>query len=295
MPLINPLANLCGIAALLIWSATAVLIVGTGAMPPFLLGAVTFFIGFVATFSVEKLRGSDFRKLRALSGRVYLFGFFGVGVHTLFLYYGFKNAPPFAANTLNYVWPILLAVFVALLEKRKLRAENYAGLMLGFAGAVLLFSGRGSSAGADYPLWGYVSAFMAGLVWAIYSAAARRVAYPASATGVFFLMTAILSLAAHLLFEKTVWPDGAGWIMAAALGIGRIAYTMWDYAMKQGDQELLASLSYFVPLLSTLILVFFGFVPSTPATMLAAVMIITGCLAANLRRILPLYRKLFKT
>lgn len=288
-----PVANFCGIAALVIWSATAVLIVGTGEMPPFLLGAVTFFIGFAVTFAIEKLRGSDLKRLRGLSWRVYLFGFFGVGVHTLFLYYGFKNAPPFAANTLNYVWPILLAVFVSLLEKRKLRIENYAGLLLGFAGAVLLFSGRGG-ANTDYSLWGYFSAFMAGLVWAIYSATARRVAYPAAATGVFFLMTAILSLAAHLLFEETIWPDNAGWMMAAALGIGRIAYTMWDYAMKQGDQELLASLSYFVPLLSTLILVFFGFVPSAPATLLAGVMIITGCLAANFRKILPLCRRLRK-
>ena len=71
-----------------------------------------------------------------------------------------------------------------------------------------------------------------------------------------------LRLLCHLALETTVWPETTSqW--AAVIGLGLLpvglAFYVWDYGVKNGDIQILGASSYAAPLLSTLILIIFGF------------------------------------
>jgi drug/metabolite transporter (DMT)-like permease len=67
-----------------------------------------------------------------------------------------------------------------------------------------------------------------------------------------------------------------------ALGLGPVgsAFFFWDHAVKRGDLALLGTLAYAIPLMSTGLLVLFGF--AEPSWILAAamVLIVGGALIA---------------
>ena len=285
-------ATLLGIGALFFWAVNASLLVMAGAIPPFELSFLIFVVGFFCLLLAEKLRGEKLGPLFSQPLRIYLFGATGIGLYTILLCLSFKLAPPFVANALNYTWPILLALFAALEQKRKMAPEEIAGLLMGFIGALVLFAGRGGAplpnAQADILAGGLV-ALAAGLVWASYSALARRVQYPAGTVAVFCLLSALPALALHVAFETTVIPAGLlSWFFIALLGAVLSSYSLWDYAMKHGDRNLLASLSYLVPLASTLLLAAFGFIGKEPGIAAGGALIVAGCLVVNGRKILKL-------
>lgn len=69
------------------------------------------------------------------------------------------------------------------------------------------------------------------------------------------------------------------------LGFTRVSYLMWDYGMKHGDVVFLASICYFLPLATSLLLAAFGFGPATPMIGIGAAWIAGGCLIVNYENI----------
>jgi drug/metabolite transporter (DMT)-like permease len=108
-------------------------------------------------------------------------------------------------------------------------------------------------------------------------------AAPTETVAVFCLVTAILSLAAHLALETTAWPRDAGaWAAMIALGAGPvgIAFYFWDVGVKRGDIQLLGTASYAAPLLSTFALIASGYARPSASLVLAALLIAGGALIA---------------
>jgi drug/metabolite transporter (DMT)-like permease len=214
---------------------------------------------------------------------VWLVGVGGLfGYHALY-FLALRFAPPAEAGLLNYLWPLLIVVFSALLPGEKLRGHHIIGALLGFAGMVLLVARGGGQVATEY-IPGFAAAFCAAFIWAGYSVTSRRLkAVPTDAVAGFCLVTAVLALLCHLALETTVWPQTAlQWACVVALGLGPVgaAFYVWDIGMKRGDIRLLGALSYATPLLSTGFLVLAGFAEPTPALAIAAVLIAGGGLIA---------------
>lgn len=280
--------TLCGILALTMWMLIGVLIVLTAPMPPFLLSAVTFLTGAICIYIVETVRGARLSSLRPLPVSTYLFGIMGMGIYTILLYAAYKTTFPFLASTLNHLWPIFLALGLAYQEQRKPGFFELVGLVMGFTGAALIF-GRNIELASfslnNKDLLGCLMALLAAIIWATYSVKTRSVDYPALATAVFFLISAVIAGVLHLLFEETKWPAGFGWICLGILGVGRVTYTLWDYAMKKGDRELLSSLSYFVPLGSAGLLTIAGHVPPSNLLIFGGILIAAGSVVTNFKKL----------
>jgi drug/metabolite transporter (DMT)-like permease len=70
----------------------------------------------------------------------------------------------------------------------------------------------------------------------------------------------------------------AAWLAVLALGLGPVglAFYAWDIGMKRGDIRVLGAASYAAPLISTLLLVLFGFAEATRTLALAAALIAGG-------------------
>jgi drug/metabolite transporter (DMT)-like permease len=96
-------------------------------------------------------------------------------------------------------------------------------------------------------------------------------------------VTSALSLVCHLLFEQTVWPASAlQWLAILALGVFPVglAFYAWDRGVKFGDIRALGAASYAAPLLSTILLVIFGYAEPRWSLGLAAVLISLGGVVA---------------
>jgi drug/metabolite transporter (DMT)-like permease len=170
------------------------------------------------------------------------------------------------------------------LAGERLGWPHLAGAALGFAGVVLLALGRGLTF-ADSHALGYLLALGCAFAWSIYSVLSRRFGEtPTDAIAAFCAASALLSLACHLVFERTVWPaTGTAWFAVLALGLGPAgsAFYFWDHAVKRGDIRALGAISYATPILSTAILVAFGLAEPTGTLIAAALLVTVGAVLAS--------------
>jgi drug/metabolite transporter (DMT)-like permease len=275
-------ATLIGLTAILMWSLLSVMTVATGTIPAFQLAAMTFAIGGTVGLSTWIGRPEAQKALRQppVAWVVGVGGLFGY--HALY-FLALRFAPPAEAGLLNYLWPLLIVLFSALLPGERLAPHHVIGAALGLAGTVLLFVGAGASfAAGQVP--GLIAAFVAAFVWSTYSVLSRRLkAVPTDAVAGFCLATAALAALVHVMVETTVWPETwTQWLAVVGLGIGPVgaAFYTWDIGMKRGDIRVLGAASYATPLLSTAFLILAGYARPSANIALAALLIAGGGMVA---------------
>jgi len=273
-------ATFIGFTAVLLWSLLAFLTAASGTVPAFQLTAVTFAIGGL---SLLLIRPGAIKAMRQPLP-VWLLGVGGLFGYHFCYFFALRNAPPVEAGLINYLWPLLIVVFSALLPGERLRWQHIAGCALALVGAVLVVT-RGQGFGFD-PQYtaGYATAFCAAIIWAAYSVLSRRFAAVSSdAIAGFCLVTAVLAALCHLLLEQTVWPT-APWQWAALIGLGLgpvgLAFYVWDIGVKRGDIQVLGAASYSAPLLSTLILILTGYATYSNVILIACLLITAGAVLA---------------
>lgn len=275
-------ATLIGFTAVLQWALLALFTIGSAPVPPLMLNAMCFAIGGVIGV-IWTLANGRAHVLRGVSWKVYAFGTLGLfGAH--FLYFtAFRMAPLAETGLIAYLWPLLIVLLSGLLPGERLGPLHIVGAASAFAGAGLIVLRGGASVDAS-ALPGFGVAFIFALTWASYSVLSRRLGtVPTEAVTVFCLAASLLSTAAHLALERTIWPpDALGWASVAALGLGPVglAFYVWDVGMKRGDIQLLGVLSYAAPVLSTLALVAAGKAQFSAALAFAAVLITFGAALA---------------
>ena len=273
-------ATFIGFTAVLLWSLLAFLTAASGTMPAFQLTAITFAIGGL---SMLLIRPGAIKAMRQPLP-VWLLGVGGLFGYHFCYFFALRNAPPVEAGLINYLWPLLIVVFSALLPGERLRWQHVAGCALALTGAVLVVTrGQGFGFDAKYSL-GYAAALCAAVIWAAYSVLSRRFAAVSSdAIAGFCLVTAVLAAICHLLLEQTVWPSDL-WQWAALLGLGLgpvgLAFYVWDIGVKRGDIQVLGAASYSAPLLSTLILILTGYASYSHVILIACLLITAGAVLA---------------
>lgn len=274
-------ATLIGATTVLNWALLAALTQLSGAVPPFMLTALAFSVAFACFAVWLMVRGESLLNAMRQPPVVWALGVVGLfGYHALY-FVAQQNAPPANAGLISYLWPLLIVLFVALLPGERLRLRHVIGSLLGFVGAFVLIGGDMNAGGSTL---GYVAAFACALLWSGYSVLSRTVSHvPTAAVGGFCLVTAVLAVLCHLAFETTQWPQGIGWLGVIALGIGPVgsAFFTWDVGVKHGDLRLLGLLSYFTPLLSTLVLILTGYAEPTLWLAVAAALITLGMLVGS--------------
>jgi drug/metabolite transporter (DMT)-like permease len=281
-------ATLIGLSAVLTWSTLALFGTLAGRVPPFQLVAMAFTIVFALTVAIWLARGEDPRTHLRQPAPVWVLGIAGLFGYHLLYFVGIQNAPPADANLINYLWPVLIVLFSALLPAKtgvgRLRWFHLAGATLGLAGTALIVTGgAGLVIRAEFA-GGYLAAIGAALAWSSYSVLSRRFAHVSTdAVGTFCGGTALLAWIAHLVLETTIWPDTTvAWLAVLGLGLGPVgaAFFAWDHGVKHGDLRVLGAGAYAAPLLSTVLLVVFGLGDATWKLALACLLIVGGGLLA---------------
>jgi drug/metabolite transporter (DMT)-like permease len=252
-------ATLIGCIALLLWSVLAILTKLAGPMPPFQLVAMAFALGALVGLAAIARTKDPIARLRAPPG-AWALGVAGLFGYHFFYFVALRLAPAVEANLLNYLWPLLIVLFSALLPGGRLSARHLIGAGLGLMGAILLIAGPGAVFAPRFAA-GYGAALVCALVWSGYSVANRRFdGVPSEAVAGFCAATALLATLAHFALEPTVAPIGWQWAAILILGLGPtgVAFYAWDHGCKHGDIRALGTLAYCVPLLSNGLLIAAG-------------------------------------
>lgn len=276
-------ATLIGGGAVVIWGTLALFTTLTGDVPPFQLVASSFLIAFLLAFVKWIVRRERIAAHFRQPLRAWALGVGGLFGYHFFVFLALKTAPAVEANLINYLWPLLIVVFSALLPGEHLRLRHLAGAFAGFAGAALLVTGGAEFGLRTEFLTGYAAALAAALIWSSYSVANSRFAdVPTDAVGAFCLVTAILAAIAHLALEATVVPSPTEWLAILGLGLGPVggAFFLWDWGLKRGSVRALGALAYGAPLLSTLLLIVFGIAEPTVTVAVACLLIMGGAALA---------------
>ena len=274
-------ANFYALGAIALWATLAALGVSLRHVPPFLLTGLALIIGSVPAWP-------RVREWRVPPATLAL-GVYGLFAYHFLLFIALRHAPAVEANLVNYLWPLLIVVLApVVLPGFALHARHVLAALAGFAGAAIAILGaaapEGAAAGSGSS-WGYVAALAAAFIWSTYSLLTRRVAhFSTAAIGLFGLVSGLLALACHALFEPAVSLTSRDWVLIVIAGLGPLgaAFFLWDKALKLGDPRQIGILSYITPFASTLMLVLVtGRTPTW--SMAAAALLIIGAAIVGTR------------
>lgn len=200
------------------------------------------------------------KEMRKYSAKDYLvmigLGFLGLFMYSALYYYGLSQLSSQEACILNYLWPIMLVVFSAIILKEKLTFVKWIAMICSFLGIVILSTGSGGSVNSN-TYFGMISCVIAAACYGLFSVLNIKTDYnPNVAMMVMWLTVAICSAALGLFTETWIPIAGMQWIGFIWLGVvvNAVAYLLWALALKGADSTAkIANLAYLTPFLSLIV------------------------------------------
>jgi len=195
----------------------------------------------------------------------------------------------------NYLWPACILLFSVFLLHRQARwGSLLAGIALGFCGIAasalkgLQIESLLESMAANR--LAFLLMLVAAVAWGLYSNLARRYHDPQAPSGVplFHLVTGVLWLVVGWVGNRhAAWDAGLAPLLAyATIFPAALGYIFWEIGMRRGDQTLLASCSYGIPLVSTLFSCWYLKVPPGAPLLAGSLLVMAGALLSR-RGIVP--------
>ena len=231
MPLIS------SIIALLMWSITALFLTFCTEIPPFQASAWIFLIAVISILFGQNLLGHDIQSNWKLPWKLYIFPTAGIIGYMVLLFIGFANAPIFIANSLNYLWPILMFSFALILTKNPLKFNQIFAVILGLIGTLILFSKDifyPDEVGTDFIL-GATASLIAAILWAFYSVQSKKSDFPTGGIAPVFAIGFLICAVLSFVYEGFYTPNTQEFIFLSLLGITRTSFLFWNYGLKNGS------------------------------------------------------------
>ena len=137
----------------------------------------TFSMLFVACataliiFTSWMLVTGAWRELRLLTTQIWvrfaILGLIAPVVYYLMLFKAYDLLPAQIAQPINYIWPILLAVLIAIVEKQPIPKTKYLGMFVSLAGVVFISFG-GKAISGEISVAGIILAIVSAMLWGLY-------------------------------------------------------------------------------------------------------------------------------
>ena len=131
-----------------------------------LIASCTSLIIFALLLTFQR----KWKLLSALSARQWgyfaLLGLLNPVAYYLVLFKAYDLLPAQVAQPINYAWPIVLLILLALFAHQPIPPKKYIGMFISLGGVVLISVGTGQSGGMDIPVHGLLLAALSALLWA---------------------------------------------------------------------------------------------------------------------------------
>ena len=159
----------------------------------------------------------------------------------------------------NYLWPCLTVVLAIFINGQRASVWVVPGILLSVCGIVWVVGGSGGLSWArtlanvsSNPL-SYGLAFTGAIIWAIYCNVTKRFADGRNGVALFFMLTAAVLWIKYFVSAEPalVFRGPATLELCVAGGAMAAGYALWNVGILKGNLTLLATASYFTPVLST--------------------------------------------
>ena len=168
----NTHSILLALAAVLSWSTVAtafkVALTYLTHFEMLLIASLTSVLIFtiVLTFQhkwelVKQLNGKQWKELAFQ-------GFLNPAAYYLILFKAYDMLPAQVAQPVNYAWPIVLLVLLAVFAKQPIPSKKYIGMVISMSGVVMISLGTGQLSGMSVPVQGVLLAALSAFFWAAY-------------------------------------------------------------------------------------------------------------------------------
>ena len=252
--------TLYGVLAILLWSSLTAFVRDLSELFSPIGGAALIYsvsaIFLMLVMGVPKLNNYPKRYL-AFGGSLFV-----IYEMCLALSLGFANSRQQALEMaiINYLWPALTILLSIIVNRIKVSVLVYPSILIAFLGVAWCIAGNSGLSVevltaniSDNPVT-YSMAFAAAFIWAVYCSVTVKLSEGKNAISVFFAATAIslwisYGLSNEPSFEFSL--DSSFSLVLAGVVIGG-GYALWNQAIIGGNLVLLGTLSYFIPVLSTL-------------------------------------------
>ena len=219
------------------------------------VACVASLLVFTVLLTVQRKWG-DLARLSAKEwGRMALLGLLNPVAYYLVLFKAYDLLPAQVAQPINYAWPIVLLVLLALFGGQPIPRKKYIGMFLSLGGVALISLGGGGLTGSSLSMAGLLLAALSALLWALYWMVNKRVVAKMDSSLVLwvsFLVSSVVMLlmtaprlAQHITLQGALASGYVGWF---EMGIPFICF---GAAMRMtSNPALINQLCYLSPFLS---------------------------------------------
>lgn len=219
------------------------------------VACVASLLVFTVLLTVQRKWG-DLARLSAKEwGRMALLGLLNPVAYYLVLFKAYDLLPAQVAQPINYAWPIVLLVLLALFGGQPIPRKKYIGMFLSLGGVALISLGGGGLTGSSLSVAGLLLAALSALLWALYWMVNKRVVTKMDSSLVLwvsFLVSSVVMLlmtaprlAQHITLQGALASGYVGWF---EMGIPFICF---GAAMRMtSNPALINQLCYLSPFLS---------------------------------------------
>lgn len=249
----------------------------------------TIFIASItalAIFTVWLTIHRSWGELKKLSPRQWgvfaLMGAINPTAYYLILFRAYDLLPAQIAQPINYVWPILLVILLAIFNRQPIPKLKYIGMAISLAGLIIISSGGKSISGGDLSSTGITLAILSAILWGVYWMFNDRMKHVVSESVSLFLgfLFGVIYLSVGALFLDNVHIDSmAGLYSGMYIGFFEIGvpFICFGLAIRTTDNPaLINQMCYLAPFISLLLISTVLGEPIVATTYLGLLLIVAG-------------------
>ncbi|ASM06885.1 aromatic amino acid DMT transporter YddG [Serratia sarumanii] len=251
-------ATLFGLLAIVLWSSVVGLIrsVSEGLGP---IGGAAMIYSVSAVFLLVALgvpKWRSFPRPYLIVGSL-LFVSYEICL-SLSLGYANTRLQAIEVGMINYLWPCFTVLMALALNGQQAKWWLLPGLLLSLFGIGWIMSGEGGWSPAQMlanvrsnPL-SYGLAFSGAVIWALYCNLTKKIAQGSNGVVLFIVLTALALWLKYAFSAESGMQFSAGvtvTLLCAGVAMGA-GYAAWNVGILHGNMTLLATVSYFTPVLS---------------------------------------------
>lgn len=250
-------------------------------------------------FTIWMLITGTWHELRLLSPSLWmrfaLLGLIAPVVYYLMLFQAYSLLPAQIAQPINYIWPILLAILIAVIEHKPIPKTKYFGMFVSLGGVVFISLGGSAITGSVSPvgiLLAIVSAGLWGIYWLVNDSMKHKVSEITALFLTFLFGMAYMFLGNFFQPISHLEPRSllAG-IYIGAFEMG-IPYICFGLAIRETkNPALINQMCYLAPFLSLFFISIILEEPIMPSTYIGLAFIIGGIVYNQYLADKPLFRR----
>ena len=262
------LATLIGLSAILQWSS----IVGLLKKISFSLGAELAVLLMYTLSTCILLIFFKIPNLKLISKKYLIFSTLLFVIYELCFSYAIALAQTaqqaIEVSLVNYLWPGLTVAMLILFKEIKFNVFVIVGLAISLSGIILIQTGQGALTRSNIlsnilenPI-SYILAFVGATLWSLYCVITKKYSDGHNPISFFFVAISIV------LWTKYLWSHGLSLnaipevelttigLLGIVSVVMALVYAAWNIGIIKGNITILVTLSYFSPVISTLISMF---------------------------------------